>query len=476
MKGEVGDCDGGSTCEVAVDTSDLEDFVKEQMVLEPTYFLKHEEMEGSFLKAMLVPVLYPMVVENSFNGVPNFQRLCGVIPPREEKKFDSVFAKKERSPKVDISSDAEESGDDDHEEDEGEARGENLGRSDAEVKSEEEDVDYAEAWKDPSKPKGLRVYNFILSWLFRLGAWSGSEGFYIFFLPALFWCGSASLGRRCIMYWSLSMYMGQYMKEHFQLPRPFVVSKKVRILGYTHWLAEYGFPSTHVMASVGLGSVYLHYLSKYTVPEELPIPMNFIIAYVVFMAVITSFGRLYLGVHSVPDLIGGLVFHMLLFGLYVNVESDLDHFITTNPSSTWGSALFCVTLMLAFPRLKKFSATFGDTAIVVGCGNGVAMAQYAFSDVYKSLPFTPDDWTIWLRYSLGRTVIGIVVVLMARLVVKTVVRTLVLIICGRNSKTPVNQRNEILIPTKLITYSAVGYCTCVLAPMLFEYVGLTYTQ
>eukprot|EP00056_Hartaetosiga_gracilis_P000303 m.37722 g.37722 ORF g.37722 m.37722 type:complete len:466 (+) comp10148_c0_seq1:30-1427(+) len=454
-------------CDVAVDTTDLDEFVQQQTFLsvKPHDFLKREQVEGSFLKAMLVPVIYPMIVQNSFKGVPRFQKLCGVIPPRDEKLEDEEKRKVNKVISVRREGIASEGEDSDHED----------GDYDDVKEEDGEVVDYGEWWQDPSKPVHLRAYNFLLSFLFKLGAWSGSEGFYISFLPALFWCGSAALARRCIMYWMLSMYIGQYMKEHFQLPRPFVVSKKVRALGTSRWLAEYGFPSTHVMASVGLGSVLFHYLLKYSKPEELPVPVGYIVAYLIFMAVITSAGRVYLGVHSTPDLVGGLVFHIILFGLYLGVEGSLDRFITSNPSSTWGSALFSITLLLAFPRLKKWSETFGDTAVIVGAGNGVAMAQYAYSDVYTPLPFTTENWNVWLWYSIGRTVIGLCVLFLVRLVVKTITMTFMLIVCGGSTGTPVNRRVEILIPTKLVTYSAVGYSACVFAPMLFDIIGLTYS-
>eukprot|EP01147_Barroeca_monosierra_P009330 gene9330-1597_t len=404
----------------AVDTADLSKSDDTKPVI-PSQ-LHSEEVEGSFLKSIIVPYVWPHIEYSSFTHVPRFQEICGVrLMPKQDETVEELMV--------------------------------------------------AEAWSDSSKPAPMRAVNFILSLMFHLGAFIGSEAFYIIIFPYIFWNVDARLARHMMTFWGLSMYIGQYFKDHLQLPRPFVLNKRVRSLE-SAWVAEYGFPSTHTIAIVGQAAiiVYETYQQDYEGKGEYPI--RFALATSALVIFCTTAGRLYLGVHSVPDLVGGGVVAVTLFGVYISLEEKINNFLTKHMESMWIPPIFCVILLLAYPRLKHWSPAFGDTAVILGACNGMWITQYLFT--VEALPL---DWRTmpalsWFLLSTSRLVIGFGAVALIRIIVKTTMRTILLAIFGKNGNPP-EERYEIDIPTKFVCYSSVSVFAIAVAPYIFSMLSLT---
>jgi membrane-associated phospholipid phosphatase len=137
-------------------------------------------------------------------------------------------------------------------------------------------------------------------YMFLLGASMGNEIFYCLFFPFWFWNVDGAIARKVGFLWGIFMYFGQATKDLLCMPRPAsppVVKLEER------YKAEYGFPSTHAMVSAGLplSLVVLSY-SRYNIN----LPISILIASVFCCWVCCS--RLYLGMHSLLDVIAGVLY------------------------------------------------------------------------------------------------------------------------------------------------------------------------
>ncbi len=134
----------------------------------------------------------------------------------------------------------------------------------------------------------------------------GEEQFFMFVMPALYWCFSAGLGARVAVMIVLSNGLNAWLKLAFALPRPYWLDSRV-----TAFVAEssYGLPSGHAMNAV---SVWGYLAAAARRPAAW--------AGAVLVVALISFSRLYLGVHFPTDLIGGWLAGAALLAVALSVE------------------------------------------------------------------------------------------------------------------------------------------------------------
>lgn len=110
------------------------------------------------------------------------------------------------------------------------------------------------------------------------------------------------LGRSAIIFWNVLFYTGNFLKDLLCLPRP--LTPPVLCLEQ-EYSAEYGLPSIHAMGT---------FVPLYCLLKALPSPSASIAAvsshpywslWLLFATSVCA-SRLYLGVHSLPDLVAGL--------------------------------------------------------------------------------------------------------------------------------------------------------------------------
>ncbi|NXG69269.1 SGPP2 phosphatase, partial [Baryphthengus martii] len=316
------------------------------------------------------------------------------------------------------------------------------------------------------------VKNYFYYYLFKFSAALGEEIFYITFLPFIYWNVDHSVSRRMIIVWSIVMYIGQVSKDILKWPRPLsppVVKLEMRTD------AEYGMPSTHAMAATAISfSFLIATVNQYQYPFELGLAAAFVFSTLVCLS------RLYTGMHTVLDVIGGALISAMLLVLLYPVWDTIDHLLLTSPFCPLLSIAMPLVLCYNYPKLDYYSPTRGDTTTILGAGAG-ATVGFWLNNQYAAPAYTREKFQLGLPLLTGKMVVvvlsrffvGILIILLTRWLMKSVVLSLL----GYRYKFPVGdlearRRLEVEVPYKFITYSSVGFSATVIVPLLHELLGL----
>lgn len=94
--------------------------------------------------------------------------------------------------------------------------------------------------------RNYRINNKFWYYLFLFGTEMGDETFYSILIPFWFWNVDGCVGRRVVFVWSITMYIGQMLKDIIRWPRPGPPVQRLQ----SKWNLEYGMPSTHAMVCI----------------------------------------------------------------------------------------------------------------------------------------------------------------------------------------------------------------------------------
>ncbi len=153
--------------------------------------------------------------------------------------------------------------------------------------------------------QGIELIRIIQGWgdwlvgPMSLMSFLGQEEFYLFVMPALYWCFDAVLGFQVGAILLLSWGSNNFLKLAFHEPRPYWISRSVRALAEE---TTFGLPSGHAQNAVavwGLIAARLRHVRAWLVAVPL--------------MVVIGVSRLYLGVHFPTDVyLGWLLGFMVL--------------------------------------------------------------------------------------------------------------------------------------------------------------------
>ncbi|KAI8352896.1 PAP2 superfamily-domain-containing protein [Blakeslea trispora] len=138
----------------------------------------------------------------------------------------------------------------------------------------------------------------------------GTHTFFMIFLPILIWFGNAELGRNVAFLTASGVFWSGFVKDFLCLPRP--LSPPVHRLTMSPSVAlEYGFPSTHSTNSISV-ALFLISIACEKLPSESPARLISVIA-CAFYAISVVFGRIYCGMHTITDCIGGTILAYIVY-------------------------------------------------------------------------------------------------------------------------------------------------------------------
>ena len=153
------------------------------------------------------------------------------------------------------------------------------------------------------------LFQSLGEWLFipmRFFSFLGDEEFYLFIMPAIFWCFDSRLGFRLGMILMLSNGINGAFKFLFHGPRPFWVNRDV--IAYVHE-TSFGVPSGHSQNAV----VIWGYLA--TLAKKIWVKWLFI-----FVFIFIGLSRIYLGAHFILDVLVGWTIGGIIVFLFILVE------------------------------------------------------------------------------------------------------------------------------------------------------------
>jgi len=189
----------------------------------------------------------------------------------------------------------------------------------------------------------------------------GDEAFYVGILPIIYHGVSRSLGIELIILITSSIWIGNTLKNTLKIPRPPESLWLVKAEGYS-------FPSGHALGStIVWGFFSIHY--RKLIPTALVI--------VIFV----SLSRIFLRVHYVIDIVGGISIGLLILLTYLVVRD------TFMKSST---TFKLTTLLLAACAFLAISATLSTLTYVeyssIGVMTGSALGHLLLSRSSRNLP------------------------------------------------------------------------------------------
>ncbi|CAI9097455.1 OLC1v1033888C1 [Oldenlandia corymbosa var. corymbosa] len=243
-----------------------------------------------------------------------------------------------------------------------------------------------------------------------------SVPFYTAFLPLLFWSGHCKLARQMTLLMAFCDYIGNCIKDVVSAPRP--SSPPVRRLTATEDekenALEYGLPSSHTLNTVCLSGYLLLYVLSYgqinDVSAEL-VGLTIVCA----MVGLIGLGRIYLGMHSLIDIIAGLVFGLAILAMWLSLHEYIDSFVVSgqNVATFWSALSFL--LLFAYPTPEfatpsfEFHTAFNGVALGIVIGIQQTYHQFHHEGVPRIL--TPD---LSLPLFLGRVLVGIPTILLVK--------------------------------------------------------------
>lgn len=309
-------------------------------------------------------------------------------------------------------------------------------------------------------------------YFFHIGAAMGNEIFYSIFFPCWFWNVDGAIARKITMVWGIYMYIGQATKDLICMPRPAsppVVKLEER------YVLEYGFPSTHAMVACGLPiSLVLLSYGRYNID----LPMSLSVAMLFCFWVCCS--RLYLGMHSLLDVTAGVLYALFMLIFVLPILEPIDNFIINHESAI--SILFPLGFLIcySYPKVKRWSTTRSDTAIVIGTVIGFSIG--CSLNNYFGLLNKPDRPPLYdIRYpdALGifavfvRTVLGMILLIATRQFFKPFWKR---ILCTVFFQDPMKiesmRKKRIEIPLNYLTYMIVGFNVTFLSPYIFRLLNI----
>ncbi|XP_076024122.1 sphingosine-1-phosphate phosphatase 1-like [Genypterus blacodes] len=318
------------------------------------------------------------------------------------------------------------------------------------------------------------IDNKLLFYLFTFGTELGNEMFFIIFFPFLFWNVDALVSRRLIVVWAWNLFVGQSTKDVVRWSRPAsppVVKVEV------FYNSEYSMPSTHAMT--GTAIPFCVFMLSY---GRWQYPFLFGLCVALCWSVLVCVSRVYMGMHSVLEVITGFLYSLLILAFFHVTLEKVDTFYMTDHYAPLVIVVSHVSLGLVAFTLDSWSTSRGDTAQALGTGAGAALATYVNYQLgllvdppLSSLPlsFPPISISLVMR-SLLRFLIGVVVLLITRMVMKAVTIPFLCRLFGlpSNDVRQARQHMKVELPYRYIVYSVMGFsCVCVV-PLLFGILNL----
>jgi membrane-associated phospholipid phosphatase len=228
--------------------------------------------------------------------------------------------------------------------------------------------------------------------LFKVLTNLGSEPVYILIALLIFWCYDRRMGIRALYVIMFSAYIALLAKTMFDMPRP---------PEYLHKITEndFGFPSGHALVSSGFWG-YMGFRIKNS---------RIIIAGAVAVFLV-SLSRIYLGVHYPGDIVGGVVFGLMVAYVFYKWETGIASLFEKQDRTTkYLIAFFLPAILVLIASLHvdiiKDQIELGLLMASIGVG-------YLLEEEKIKFPDTKNKKQLIKRALVGIVILGTIFVLL----------------------------------------------------------------
>jgi membrane-associated phospholipid phosphatase len=171
-------------------------------------------------------------------------------------------------------------------------------------------IEWLQSWILSFLPWGIEVILWAQSWstpfvdrLFHFAAFLGDEEFFLLLLPLVYWGFSKKMGRWLAYGVLLSTYLNSFVKHIIMIPRP--DDPRIQVMRPVD-PPNPSFPSGHAQTGVALWG-FLAGRPGPTLARALPIVVTLVV----------GLSRIYLGVHTPLDVVGGWILGVAYLCLFL---------------------------------------------------------------------------------------------------------------------------------------------------------------
>ena len=355
---------------------------------------------------------------------------------------------------------------------------------------------------------------------FSVTAFFAEEEFYLIVLPLLFWNVDYSLALHMNYIVCGGLFVGNTIKDVFELPRPSsppVWRPKHQEAIDSTMMKDFGFPSTHTMNAVSNSFFAFFYLVSRGIVTT-SVSYAWCTAATIVWIVSLTLGRLYLGAHSVVDIVGGFWLGIVVFASYAYFEPTFTEYVATTNFLSVKCLVVTIVALLLCPQPRPPTPTFMQNALIAGLITGAAMGFRLRSDAGIENANSADpliesapEWQRERPLALAalRTVGGYVFVLTVRFILKPTLRAILTAVGmykkpslvlkqkkddgdgegkkkKKTIKAPRKSRVVLLLTRgvdilagaiiKTLTYFAMAFSITYVVPLIFFHLGIASTS
>jgi len=312
-----------------------------------------------------------------------------------------------------------------------------------------------------------KIGNYFWYILFQLATGLGDETFcaplFVFIILNI----DGTVGRRVMLVWCSLMYIGQALKDRIRWPRP-AMPPVIQL--ERKWALEYGMPSTHSMVGLGIPLSFFLF-SSLSLPLHIPV-----VTTIVWCALVST-SRIYLGMHSVADILGGLALAVLLLPPLILVGHFDSGLVTWfySPLVSLGLVILATTL---YPSSGRWTPARGETTAMLGSYFGVQISfwlhyQVGLLTATDGLDDTQHAIELNISHTIVRTVLGGLIGGLAKTFSRPVWLRLSCYLVGINHLLYDKSRHLFVeLFCKFWSYASLGFAVVFLSPLLFFILGV----
>lgn len=202
----------------------------------------------------------------------------------------------------------------------------------------------------------------------------GSETFYMIIIPIVFWCISKTVGLHLGLVSTISLFLNGFLKNLFQVPRPFVAHPEIaEKAAFIQTAGGYSFPSGHAQGA----TTFWGYLTTV-------VPASWFKAVAILVILAVSFSRVFLGVHYLSDVLAGMAVALVVLVAYQGVLSFGKTY--TVPSGPVLPFIAGVVLPWILLLLDRTANSFKAVGFIIGVSTGYVLEESTL-DYNVSAPF-----------------------------------------------------------------------------------------